>query len=97
MMNISANYRVLPLAGTMTENELGDGITASSVHRVYCLAAGDVTITAKGGGTFTFTAASANEYIDVVVKSLTVNTGTFIGFKTKDESYQWRPQFGPPK
>ena len=95
-MNTSANYRAIPLSGTMGEGQLGNGVTGSSVHRVYCLAAGNVTITAKGGGTFIFTAAAANEYIDVVVKSLTVNSGTFIGFKTKDESYQIRPQFGPP-
>jgi len=95
-MNISANYRVLPLAGTMTENELGNGVTGTSVHRVYCISPGNVTIEALGGGSFVFTAAAANEFIDVVVKGLTVNAGTFIGFKSKDDSYQWRPQFGPP-
>jgi len=95
-MNISANYRVIPLSGTMTEGVLGDGVTASSVHTVYCIAPGSVTIEAKGGGSFTFTAGAANEYVNVVVKQLTVNSGTFIGFKSKDDSYQWGPQFGPP-
>ena len=96
-MSISANYRVIPLSGTMGEGELGNGVTGNSVHRVYCVAAGNVTIEAKGGGSFLFTAAAANDFVDVVVKSLTVNSGTFVGFKAKDESYQIRPKFGPPK
>jgi hypothetical protein len=91
MMNISANYKVIPLSGTMGAGQLGDGVTASTVHRVYCISPGNVTITAAGGGTFTFTASNANEYVDVVVGSLTVNAGTFIGFKAK-----YIPsQFGP--
>lgn len=87
MFKQTANYTALSLSGTMTEAELGDGITGTSVHRIYCLSAGNVTIQPKGGGNFTWT-ASANEFIDVVVKTLTVNAGTFIGFKTKFQPHQ---------
>lgn len=90
-MNISANYKVIPLSGTMGPAELGDGVTASTVHRVYCISAGNVTINAAGGGTFTFTASAANQYVDVVVGSLTVNAGTFIGFKSKFIPSQFGP------
>jgi hypothetical protein len=90
-MNISANYTVIPLSGTMGSDILGDGISGSSVHRVYCLAAGNVTIKAAGGGSFTFTATNPNEYVDVVVESLTVNAGTFIGFKAKYNPHQFGP------
>ncbi len=91
MMNISANYRAIPLSGTMGPAELGDGITATTVHRIYCIAPGNVTITAAGGGTFTFTASAANQFIDVVVGSLVVNAGTFIGFKAKYVPSQFGP------
>ena len=82
-MNISANFKAVPLSGTMGEGQLGgNGVTGTSVHRVYCLAAGQATITAKGGGTFTWS-ASTNSYIDVVVREITITSGTFIGFKAK--------------
>ena len=85
-MNIKANYKVIPLAGTMDLNDLGDGVTSSSVHQVYCLSDGSIDITALGGGTFTWS-GTTNSSIDVVVKSINVNSGTFIGFKSKSNIY----------
>jgi len=82
-MNISANFSVVNLEGSMGVSQLGDGLSAATVHRVYCLDAGSIEIEAMGGGTFEFN-ATTNEYIDVVVRSVTVNSGTFIGFKSKD-------------
>jgi hypothetical protein len=86
-MNISANYQAIELSGTMGPDELGDGITANTIHRVYCISPGTVSITAKGGGTFDFVASSANEYIDVVVGELTVSSGSFIGFKARESRF----------
>ena len=83
MAAIYSNYKVISLSGTMTTGDLGDGMSANTVHRIYCIGAGNVTITPFEGPSFTWTAASANDYIDVVVKGLTVNTGTFIGFAAK--------------
>lgn len=87
-MNISANFSVINLEGQMGLNELGDGITATTVHRVYCLETGSIEIEAFGGGSFTWD-ASTNEYIDVVVRSIDVNSGIFIGFKSKNDPYQF--------
>ena len=89
-MIISANYTAIPLVGTMSEDELGNGVTGTSVHRVYCLAAGTAVITAKGGGTFSFV-ATANEYIDLIVKEVTISSGTFIGFKARYFEHQHGP------
>jgi hypothetical protein len=89
-MNTSANYKAIPLTGTMGEDVLGNGVTGTSVHQVYCLAAGAIQITAAGGGTFTWN-ATTNASIDVVVKSVTVTTGTFIGFKAKTDPFQFGP------
>tara|TARA_B100000927_G_C16051051_1_gene303130 strand:+ start:100 stop:375 length:276 start_codon:yes stop_codon:yes gene_type:complete len=89
-MNTSANYKAIALTGTMGEDVLGNGVTGTSVHQVYCLSSGAVTITAAGGGTFTWNGTS-NTFIDVVVKSVTVSSGTFIGFKAKTDPFQFGP------
>jgi len=88
MMNISANFSVINLSGQMGLSELGDGITATTVHRVYCLDSGSIEIEAIGGGSFTW-AASTNDYIDIMVRSIDVSSGTFIGFKAKNDPYRF--------
>lgn len=87
-MNISANFNVINLSGQMGMNELGDGITATTVHRVYCLTQGSIEIEAIGGGSFVWV-ASTNDYIDVMVRSVNVSSGAFIGFKAKNDLYQY--------
>ena len=86
MATIYSNYRVVALSGTMTTGNLGDGFSASTVHRIHCVSAGNVTVVPFEGPSFLWTAASANDYIDVVVKGLTVNAGTFIGFAAKSNN-----------
>jgi len=88
MMNISANFSVINLSGQMGLNELGDGITATTVHRVYCLDSGSIEIEAIGGGSFIWI-ASTNDYMDVMVRSVDVSSGTFIGFKAKNDPYRF--------
>lgn len=85
MANIHANYRVLTLSGTMNTGQLGDGFSAGTVHRIYCISAGNVTITPFEGDGFVWT-ATVNEFIDVVVAKVTVNAGSFIGFKEKSSN-----------
>jgi hypothetical protein len=82
MAAIHANYDVIRLTGTQGIDVLGDGVTASTVHRIYCLAAGSVDLTPMRGAGFTFT-ATANQFIDVLVKGTKVNSGSFIGFRSK--------------
>ena len=82
MSTIYANYDVLTLTGTMTQGQLGNGVTANTVHRIYCISAGSIIITPARGDSFTWV-ASANDFLDVVVKGVTVSSGTFIGFRAK--------------
>ena len=90
-MSISANFKAVPLVGTMDEGDLGgDGVSGTSVHQVYCLGAGTAVITAKGGGTFSWV-ATTNQSIDVVVKEITISSGSFIGFKARNFEYQHGP------
>lgn len=72
-------------SGTFTTGDLGDGVTASTVHTVYCLSSGNATITALGGGQFTWT-ATAGQSIDVEVGQFTVNSGSYVGFKERGGS-----------
>lgn len=81
-MSYKSNYIAVPLnSGTYETGDLGDGQTASTIHTVYCLTAGNADISALGGGaSFTWT-ATAGQSIDVEVGRFTVNSGTYVGFK----------------
>lgn len=82
MMSHKSNFIAVPLTtGTYETGQLGDGVTASTVHTVYCLSAGNATISALGGGaSFTWT-ATTGQSIDVEVGRFVVNSGTYVGFK----------------
>lgn len=78
----NTNWQAVPMsAGTYQLGDLGDGVTASTVHEVFCSVGGAVTIFAKGGGSFDWT-ATAGQSVKVVCAKIIVGTGTFIGFKT---------------
>ena len=66
--------------GTYEMGELGNGITASTVHQIFCLTGGSITVSAIGGGTFTWT-ATAGQSMNVVVGRCVVASGAFVGFK----------------
>lgn len=87
----NANFKAINLpVGTYELSDLGNGISASTVHQIFCLSNGSATITAIGGGTFTWT-ATAGQSIDVVTGRVVVGSGEFVGFKS---SYQpnWNQQ-----
>lgn len=90
MGSFSKNYEAINLTGTMGSNVLGNGITANTVHQIYCLSSGNISITAMGGGTFTW-AGTTNTFIDVVPSSITVSSGTFVGFRTKNTGISYTP------
>ena len=78
-----ANYQILTLTGgTYNTAQLGNGYTATTVHQIFCLTSGNITITALGGGTATFT-LTPGQYVDVLVGSCTVNSGTYAAFRAK--------------
>lgn len=77
----NTNWTALPMTtGTYTLAELGDGLTGSTVHQIFCTSNGTATISAMGGGTFTW-AATAGQKIDVVCAKVVVASGGFVGFK----------------
>ena len=79
----NTNFKMVPLpAGTYTTGQLGDNVTASTIHEVYCLTAGTISITAMGGGTAAFP-MSAGQSVKVMVGSCVVSSGGFVGFKTQ--------------
>jgi len=81
----SKNYEAINLtATTYTVGTLGDGITANTVHQLYCLSAGSVSITCMGGGTFTWN-GTVNSSIEVVPSQLVISSGVFVGFRTKND------------
>lgn len=81
--NVNWSAVNLPV-GTYEAGDIGDGLTASTIHQVFCLTAGKIDITAKGGGSFSWS-ATAGQNIDVVIGRCEVVSGAFVGFKT---SYQ---------
>ncbi len=93
-MNFKANYVAVNLTSAAPYTYVESANTGTTIHQIYCLTPGSVTITAVGGGTFTW-AATANASIDVMVGSATVSSGTFVGFKSKFFSNQNVSTFGP--
>lgn len=91
-MNIYANYRVVSLTGSSGLSTLGDGVSDTSVHQVYCVGSGQITLTAYGGGTFNWTATTGMA-IDIVLSGYSAITGSFIGFKAKYQPHQNLPYY----
>lgn len=77
------NFQIIPLTGgTYTTGQLGNGYTASTVHEVYCISAGTISITALGGGTVTVP-MTAGQSMKVMVGKCTIVSGMYAGFKAK--------------
>ena len=86
----SKNFEAISLSGAMTTATLGDGYTASTVHQIFCLSTGTVQINPMGGGSFIWS-GTTNTFIDVVPMYISAITGTFIGFRTKNDGISYRP------
>lgn len=82
----NSNYKIVNLpTGTYTASELGDGISASTVHQVFCVTGGSIKVSAIGGGSFTWT-ATAGQSLDIFLSGCIVNSGEFAGFKAPSNS-----------
>ena len=79
------NYQAVILsAGTHDVGVLGNGITAATVNRFYCVSAGTMTVTMMGGGTFTTAPMTPGQELYAVASNIVVNgSGSFVGFKPK--------------
>ena len=87
----NVNFQAVNLpVGTYEIGDLGNNISASTVHQIFCLSGGAVTISAMGGGTFTWT-ATAGQKVDVVAGRIVVASGEFVGFKTSFQP-NWNQQ-----
>ena len=64
---------------------MGDNLTASTVHQIYCVTNGSVTISASGGGQATVPMTSGQS-INCMLREVTVISGTYIGFRSKLDS-----------
>ncbi len=96
MSTIHANYESVALTGTMnfaTGKETGF-ITATTIHQIVCLGAGTIVITPMAGPSFSWAPTVIGTTINVMVKSITVSSGTFIGFKAKHIPPQGRGSSG---
>lgn len=83
MAIFSNNYQMINLESGQSYSSaiLGNGITASTVHQVFCVSAGTISITPLGGGgTFTW-GATSGQILDVILGSCSVDSGLFVGFK----------------
>jgi len=86
MATFNANYEIVNLtSGTYRVGALGDGLTASTVHQIYCVSSGSLTISARGGGQATISMTSG-QTIDCMVKEVTIISGSYIGFRSKLDS-----------
>ena len=81
-----ANYEVVGLSGTknLYPFDSTNYRTATTVHQIYCLQTGSITIYPMLGPSFTWTPASGLT-MDVLVSAVTVNSGTFIGFRARND------------
>lgn len=86
MATFNTNYGIVNLtSGTYGPDILGNNLTATTVHEIYCLTSGSITISATGGGQATIPMTSGQS-INCMVRQVTVNSGTYIGFRSKLDS-----------
>lgn len=89
------NYKAINLTpGTYTTGDLGNGVTGTCIHQLFCLSPGEINITAFGGGNFTWS-ASTSEVLDIVVGACVVASGEFVGFKSKLQNNYSQKVFYP--
>jgi len=94
--HIQANYEVIMFTGSTSASTFNTGIetgivTATTVHQIFCIAAGNITITPIKGPTFVWP-GTAGQTMDIMVKSVTCTSGIFIGFRAKQVFAQSRGQ-----
>ena len=83
MATFNTNYEIVNFTlGTYGVDVLGDNLTASTVHEMYCLTSGSVTISASGGGQATIPMTSGQS-LNCMLRQVTVISGTYIGFRAK--------------
>lgn len=87
MGNTAANYEAIPLLAAATYNfypyDSTNYRTATTVHQLFCLTPGTVTIYPMNGTSFDWTPTSNSTSIDLLISAVTVAGGTWVAFKSK--------------
>jgi len=79
----NTNYGAVPMPeGTYGVDVLGNNMTASTVHELFCLRDGAATITARGGGKF-YWRATAGQTMKIMPSQVVVENGEFVGFRAQ--------------
>ena len=94
LYNQNYEAKVLTTGYTYTLGDLGNGLTSTTIHQVFCLSDGIINMTAFGGGNFTWSAATS-ESIDILLGNCTVISGQFVGFKSHHEVGSQNPYYRP--
>jgi len=87
MGNTAANYQAIPLLAAGTYNfypfDSTNYRTATTVHQLFCLTTGTVTIYPMNGPSFNWVPTVNSTSIDCLISAVTVSSGTFVAFKSK--------------
>lgn len=70
----------------------GNTVTATTIHQIFCLSGGSISVTAIGGGSFTWS-GNTSQSLDVLVGYCKANSGQFVGFKTKYQPSNIAPHY----
>ena len=82
LYNKNYEAKLLISGNNYSTTDLGNGLTSSTVHEVFCLSDGIIELTAYGGGSFTWS-ATTSETLNIVLGNCNVISGEFVGFKSQ--------------
>lgn len=87
MANTAANYQAIPLTSAASYNfypfDSTNYRTATTVHQIFCLTTGTITIYPMNGPSFNWTPTTNSTSIDLLISAVTVSSGTWVAFKSK--------------
>ena len=93
LYNQNYEAKLLTTTGSpYTIGDLGNGITASTIHQIFCLSSGTINISVFGGGNFNWS-ATTSQSLDVLIGNCNVISGEFVGFKSHFTPIQQPPYF----
>lgn len=69
---MATTFKIIPLS-----SGANGPFTADTVHGVLCTGNGSVTVTAKGGGSFTVAMTVGNKLDDIIISGINVGSGSF--------------------
>lgn len=87
MGNTAANYEAIPLLAAANYNfypyDSTNYRTATTVHEIFCLAKGAITIYPMNGKSFVWDCKTDGQKIELLVSAVTVSSGEWVAFRSK--------------